>query len=128
MKLIERGDEHINMGDLDTNQDRYVEDSGIGDINPDDINSNDVNPDQQLGSLGFILGSLIAGTSNSQSAIEMVQSSPILGKGIKELINKVIDDEKSRLDRGREQWSSKPVDDDLQESIEKIKKNFKRFL
>jgi hypothetical protein len=104
------------------------------DMGNKDMGSEERDPNEQLGSLGFILGSLIAGTSSPERAMDMVQSSNVLGSSMKEMIMKVVEDEKGRLSRGPK---FEPVVDDedemnefvsLNEGKKRLVRDFKRYV
>lgn len=134
MKLVERADAYMNMGDLDQNQQRVTQDSGIGDIEPGEGRNMNNEPHQQLGSLGFLLGSLIAGTTTPERALESVEQSEMLSDSMKRLILKTVEEEKGRLSSYQQTDHSESSDIEqentyLQESLKKkIKANFDRFI
>lgn len=87
----------------------------------DNITGNETNndPHQQLGSLGFMLGSLIAGTSTPERTLESVQSSEMLSNSMKNLILKTVEDERARLSTNNGM---------MQEAKNNLMTQFKRFI
>jgi hypothetical protein len=137
MKL---GEAYEDWNPRDDNE-RTIRDSenGLENMDFDQDSETEVDPDQnnphrQLGALGAILGSLIAGTSNPDRALESVQSSEIIDARLKEMIMKVVEDEKGRLSRGPKFDPIVNDDEDineftsLNEGKQRLVRDFKRYI
>lgn len=141
MKLLERADAYMNMGDLDQNQQRVTPDSGIGDVNPEDYGYTEEmsKSNKEIGYLRALVAQGILGWLTGEKGMELVMGSDMLSDETKEYISDYAkkpantEEESGSIDIGSDGNSDssdiEPEHTYLQEELKKkIKANFDRFL
>lgn len=141
MKLLERADAYMNMGDLDQNQQRETPDSGIGDIKPEDYDYTEEmsKSNKEIGYLRALVAQGILGWLTGDKGMELVMSSDMLSDETKDYISNYAkkpentEEENGSVDIGSDGNSDssdiESVNTYLQEELKKkIKANFDRFI
>jgi hypothetical protein len=142
MKLLERADAYMNMGDLDQNQQRVTPDSGIGDVRPEDYGYTEEmsKTNKEIGFLRAMVAQGILGWITGEKGLELVMNNDILSDETKGYISNYVkkpDDSEENISNDVEIGSGdntdssdiEPENMNLQEELKrKIKANFDRFL
>lgn len=139
MKLLERADVYMNMGDLDQNQQRVTPDSGIGDVNPEEYGYTEEmsKSNKEIGFLRALVAQGILGWITGEKGLEIVMNNDMLSDDTKEYISHYVKKpegtEETSVEVGSGDNSNstdiEQPDMNLQEQLKKkIKAEFDRFI